>query len=435
MKNSNTGVWNSLEENSATAATLAEWQDALGSDFANFTAFLQGIDRKTLDYPCTNRPACGCRHEVVALGTGRIVAACRCEPRECDSIELQTQDILLYKINMRKVAGAVHNAFDFDLRLVLKRYDPLETPSDCYYVGSFGAEMFKANLVCGRDEHALLAEIDELRHRPGRPFLLITPTARHHSEVVRAKLKRNHSGIIALSETVALENDGRLTAIISIEPILAEVGHVAVQEGKTQKKLEEIHREVIAIRADGIGRALSLEKLDRGLESVAQGNYELRKDNEDLRRLAADGYFKFVLLVDPLDFRYFAAIFALGDRAKAARELEVKERTFYERVDSWATRGPEYKRMLAIVKARKVALRKGTVRLGSAMQFGGSQDEAENPHTMMAVLDQIKAGNLEQEDYPKLLQDILNALLDMGDKNWQLIRDELVPMIREEVPQ
>jgi hypothetical protein len=171
------------------------------------------------------------------------------------------------------------------------------------------------------------------------------------------------------------------------------------------------------------------------LDAVAKGAHELRKENDDLRRLALDGYFKCALKIDALDFQYFAAILLLGDRAKAARELKVDERRFYERVDTWQQREAVYQRMFGIVAARKKALRKGTVRLGQSVQSGGTGEEGENPEVLQGLVDQIKAGNLDQSGYPKLLQEILNALKDMSAENWRAIRDEIVPMIREEVPQ
>ena len=89
--------------------------------------------------------------------------------------------------------------------------------------------------------------------------------------------------------------------------------------------------------------------------------------------------------------------------------------------------------MFGIVAARKKALRKSTVRLGGSVQSGGTGEEGENPEVLKVVVAQIKAGNLEQSDYPKLLQEILDALREMSARNWQAIRDELVPVIRQEV--
>ena len=70
-----------------------------------------------------------------------------------------------------------------------------------------------------------------------------------------------------------------------------------------------------------------------------------------------------------------------------------------------------------------------------SLQAGGVHDEAENPETLAAVLEHVKAGRLSQEGYPELLREILGALVEMDPKNWQAIRAELVGNIREEVPQ
>lgn len=199
---------------------------------------------------------------------------------------------------------------------------------------------------------------------------------------------------------------------------------------------------VTALRAIATGSSQSssaataeaLGRIERGLVAVAEGNFKLRQENEELRRLAAEGCFQFVQAVAAVDFRYFAMIVALGDRAKAARRLGVKARTFYERVASWAAGGPAYRRMFAIVEARKGALRKAAVPLGTTTQGGGGE-EPENPQTLAAVLEVIQSGKLDQADYPHLLQEILNALLAMNPRNWDTIRKELVPLLREDVPQ
>ena len=154
-----------------------------------------------------------------------------------------------------------------------------------------------------------------------------------------------------------------------------------------------------------------------------------------MRGLLDGGLLDFVRRVDPEDCRCFIYIMAYGDRAKAARELAVDQRRFYERVDSWETRGSDYRQMFRLVKCRKTALRKGTVPLGTAIQWGGTQTEAENPETLGEVLEEVRAGTLDQRDYPAFLKDVLSALREMDENNWQAIRGELVTDVGEEVAQ
>jgi hypothetical protein len=172
-------------------------------------------------------------------------------------------------------------------------------------------------------------------------------------------------------------------------------------------------------------------QIEEKLDQVADQSYQLRQENEELRRLAASGYLNFVRMVDPLDFCCFVFILTLGDRAKAAKAMNMKERSFYARVASWATRGRAYKRLFELVKARKILGRKGVVPLGASLQSSGVHDESENPKTHAEVLQQIRAGKLDQNELPQHLQEILNALLEINKDNWKSIRDELVPLIKE----
>ncbi len=196
--------------------------------------------------------------------------------------------------------------------------------------------------------------------------------------------------------------------------------------------LVSIQNEVVASRAENL---VGFKSVGTDLEAVAAGNFKLRVENDELRRLAANGFLNFVRSVDPEDFCSFAFILAYGDRAKAAQVLETSPRRFYEQIASWKNRGPAYKQMYAWVQRRKTSMQKGTVPLGDQLQMGGVHDEGENPKTISAVLDQIESGNLDQRDYPEILQGILKVLADMNPGNWQVIRKEVMEGIREEIAQ
>jgi hypothetical protein len=91
--------------------------------------------------------------------------------------------------------------------------------------------------------------------------------------------------------------------------------------------------------------------------------------------------------------------------------------------------------MFCIMHARKRGARRGTVRLPDSVQFAGARNAVENPQTLANILDTVVDPRTERGSYPSLLQDILNALLDMDACNWQVIRDELIPVIREDAMQ
>jgi len=402
-------MWSSLEQFATPAAVLAEWQEVLGADSPMFQPFLRPTNKQALDYPCTNRPPCGCRHEVIP---SLMVAACRCEAQECGRIKVEPKDVLVYALDARKFCGAIRDALGFaappDENAVI------DGARHSWPVGIHRETHAAAYLSIRQTEGDFVSELDGILRGVAEPFILLTPTQRHQTAVVQGILQRQRCALIPLSGSLALSGTARFTVTNSIQALLDRFA---------------------AGLAEGKGLVRTVEKLGRDLEAVAKGNYELRKENEELRQVVAGGYLKFVRSVDPVDACGFFFILAYGDRAKAARELGVDQRRFYERVESWAAKRPAYRLMFALVKCRKTSLRKGTVPLGMSLQAGGVHDEAENPETLAAVLEHVKAGRLSQEGYPELLREILGALVEMDPKNWQAIRAELVGNIREEVPQ
>ncbi|HOC73721.1 MAG TPA: hypothetical protein PKL54_12955 [Candidatus Hydrogenedentes bacterium] len=414
MKTKPVKLWKGLESLATPSAVLAEWRELLGGDFEWSFGFLRADDGLALDYPCTNRPRCGCRHEVVPLS---MVAACRCEDRDCESIALEPKDVLAHVLDTVKLCAAVRSELKFGAPTGGEGA-VVDGMLGTWWVGTYGAVRSAVFLMIRLTEADFIAELERLAGAWGEPFVVLAPTGRHQTAVVRGILRRQRSVFIPLCDAVELIGPGRLGATGSVQPILDRFS-AGLLEGRSQ--VETFQRTV--------------EDFGRKIDAAASGMQELRKENEELKGLAAGGYLDFVRSAEPTDVCYFFYILAYGDRAKAARELGEDQRRFYERVDGWAKRGPAYKRMFGLVKCRKTSLRKGTVPLGVALQSGGVADEGENPETLEAVFGQIKDGSLDQRSYPAVLREILGALVKMDAKNWQVIQKELVTMIEEEVPQ
>ena len=182
----------------------------------------------------------------------------------------------------------------------------------------------------------------------------------------------------------------------------------------------------VVAAVESVGR-----RLEGKFEAVAKGTYELRKENEELRMLQAEGFFKFALKVDGGDFRAFAIIMALGTRKAAADFLEVPHRSFYDRVEKWTSRGKDYQRLYRFVEWRKKVGRKIMVPLAESVQSGEPNDAPENPVTVEAVADKIAAA--DNRDYPTILREILEALKEQNPENWAEVRKEVVGIIRDEV--
>ena len=135
------------------------------------------------------------------------------------------------------------------------------------------------------------------------------------------------------------------------------------------------------------------------------------------------------------DFQAFGAIMALGNRSAAAKFLKIRNRTFYELIDKWKSKGPDYKRMFNMVQWRKKIRRKMQVPLGDYLQSGEPGDKAENPETIDALLTKLSERSVGNEDSPGLLGEILEALEKQTAGNWPSVRDELIAVVREELAQ
>jgi hypothetical protein len=389
---------------------LVEWQDVLGADFANGQAFLRATGEQADEYPCTNRPPCDCAHEIVPHGPDRIVAACRCTPGECKTIRLQPKDVVIHALDGPKFCRAIRRVFKFD--------DPPDERAILYGaphtwpVGTYGDLHSPVYLVIRPAEAEFLKEIEGIITGQADPFILLAPTQRHRTPTVQAVLQRRKAVFIPLSRTLALDGPGRFKTTNPTQPILDRF---------TQGL------------AEGAGLVKTVEKLGRDMDAVARGNYELRKENEELRRLQAEGYFKFALRVDAEDFRAFATIMALKNRKAAADFLEIPFRTFYDRVGAWNRKGRDYQRMYRLVEWRKAVGRKITLRLEDSVQSGEPNDKPENPETIGGVLDMMSQA--DSRDYPALLGQILEALQAQNAKNWPAVQKELIGIIKDELPQ
>jgi hypothetical protein len=175
-----------------------------------------------------------------------------------------------------------------------------------------------------------------------------------------------------------------------------------------------------------------LAGIQREIAAVAKGNYELRKENSELRRWQSEGLFKFALRVEAQDFQAFAAVMALGNRKAAAEFLGVPLRSFYDRIDRWPGRGGDYARMFRIVEWRKATDRKVMVGLEESVAFGVAAGGAENPATVAAVLSTLR--DRDGAGQQEVLRQVLEALQAQNGANWVGVRDELLEMLREEVP-
>ena len=405
-----TGLWRTLDRFAVPATVLAEWRMVLDGEFADAEPFLRVTQELAEGYPCTHPSRCGCQHEVVVHAPDRIVAACRCDERECPSIPLEAADLLIHGLNFKKLCGALARAFRFEP--ASGNDEPFATAPRAWPVGVFARTHSPVYLCAGPTDETLLVNIEGLIAAQREPFILLVPTELHGSAAAQSLLQRHRCAFIPLARFLSFSGKGQFTAADSIQPVLDRFA---------------------AGLAAGDGLVKTVERIDRNIEAVARNQYELRKENEELRQLNKDGYFNFAVRVNGEDFLAFAVIMALGNRKAAADHLKVPHRSFYNRVDQWAARGKDYQLMIRYMDWRKRSSRHLKVELNPSLQSGESDDQPENPETMADVLTEIKAA--DTRSYPALFAEVLQALERQNSGNWMAVRTELVDLIKEEALQ
>ena len=399
------GFWRALER-LAGGAVRAEWESELGHETERAVPLVRPANGLAKTYPCTNPLGCECPHRVEELAPGRWLAVCGPDDG-CPPIPLKREDLVVYGVDIGILCGGIERCFGLgpcgSRRVAGARAER---------VGTYGPAAAGVYLMLPGDSARMMREVDRLFNAQPDPFLLLTPTGAHCSPDVESALRRQACMHIALSEAVVLRPDG------SLAPSPAAAGFLA---------------EFVRRCGEGRGLAKAVERIDRNMDAVARRDYQLCKENEELRQLNKDGYFNFAVRVKGEDFLAFAVIMALGNRKAAADHLKIPHRTLYNRVEQWAARGREYQLMLRYMEWRKRSARHLKVELNPSLQSGDAGDRPENPETMADVLTEIAAA--DNKDYPAMFAEVLQALERQNAGNWMKVRKELVEMIEEDVMQ
>lgn len=380
------GLWPNLERFAAPATVLAEWRMVLGGEFAAAEPFLRVTQEQAEGYPCTNRPACECRHEVVFHSPQNIVAACRCEPGECKSIRLEPKDLLIYALDTRKLCAAVARAFKFES--APDGGGIFYSAPKIWPVGTYTRTHSPVYLCVCQTDDILLANIEGLINAHNEPFILLAPSQRNKSAAVQSILQRQRCEFIPLSRSLALDGKGKFKETNSIQPILDRFA---------------------AGLAEGNGLARTVEKIGRNIETIAKNQYELQTTKDRLEKMQGEGLFGFVQKIDRATLDVFFAILASGDIAKASRTLVMKDSTLRSQIAGWRKRGKPYLALAEFVRWRKSI--KGQAGIDFAKR--------------------LASGAERETDLAALVRDIIEELEEFNSDNWEDKCDSLANLLRQ----
>ena len=385
MRQSNHGFWRSFETLSIGQTVMVLWQSMFGKDFPAIKPFLQPTLQHSFTYPCTVDPRCECDHEVSEDPEWEQVGVCVCG--DCQPIPLKRQDTIMYALNKQTFGEALRRALGFAPPLT---HSALCTPNSALIeIGLYAPLHAPVYFHAPTNIDTMLADIHAtLTDRPG-PFLWLTPTMRFFTPAVDVVLQRAGCAHAALSTFLPPAQLGSpsVNSVAFCKEMLARWSSRLASTSCSPGVLENLHREIAAVRKDYV---------------------QLRTAKQRLEQMLADGMFAFTRKVDTTSFKILCAVLAEGDIAKAARTLGIGDPLIRKTLRKWRSKGPAYLAMLDLVRWRKQVGRKETLQLH----------------------DSILLGKAEATDYPGLLSDVLDGLLSMTEDNWQDLCEELANSLR-----
>lgn len=201
--------WQCLEDLPGLLAVPAGWRMRAGKHFEGMhKAFLRTTTRHAHSFQCPRE--CGCAHEIVRHGNGRVVAVCRCESWNCDDIILSVADTVLVELNWPKFGRAIANAFGCDAKDAGASCTSLFAGTR--QVAAFGGAGLPVVLTIQRDRGSFAGVVTHLVAALKERFILLAPTSRHMDANTHALLNGAKAGFFDLESHLTLMPSGLLHA-------------------------------------------------------------------------------------------------------------------------------------------------------------------------------------------------------------------------------
>lgn len=348
--------------------------------------FLKQAKEPSEFHPCINRPTCGFPHRVVMHAPTRLVAVAEGDGAECLPFKVEPHDLLVYAVDKMKFCGAVARAFKFEATPAGE--GGLPDALKVWPVGTYARTRSPVYFCLPGD--FTLANIEGLINAQKEPFILLAASPRSKSATVQSLLQRQRCEFIPLANSLALDGKGKFKITNSIQPILDRFAAQLADVPTIRPVLEGIHREI---------------------KSVRDERQALLSAKARLEQMHGEGLFGFVKKIDREARELFFAILAVGDTAKASRDLQMKDSTLRSKIAKWRKRGKPYVALAEFVRWRKSI--KGQAGIDFAKRLASGADR--------------------EIDYPALIRDIILDLEEINADNCEEKCDKLANLLRQSV--
>lgn len=214
-----TQFWQTLESVPGPAAVSTEWQRRLGTEYRSVKAeFLRPRADLAESYPCPDPRNPGASHKVVHHGQDDIVGVCA---HGCPVARLAREDIVIWELNRHALTRALTGVLG--LRDEESKVDGLPKTVQLGTYAPYAGFRFPAFLTIRLGPDEFRQTVAGLLASTEGPFILLAPTRNQCTPASENMLNQRGARFLALSETMAIDDDGRLALArdLTVDGLLA----------------------------------------------------------------------------------------------------------------------------------------------------------------------------------------------------------------------
>jgi hypothetical protein len=195
-------LWSALEDRATQVAVLAEWRHRLAQDFSAASSLLQPTDKDAWSYPDVN-DACA-HYKIVVHGEDDVVGV-HC--RDGSVIELTKADILLYRLDKRRLCRRVAAALGF--RCSQAPFDETTEPVLMATYRPVAGYEFPVYIATPHEPVELRRAVEAGVARGETPVLILVPTRRQIRPDCESLLNARRAGLLVLDDAIAADASGK----------------------------------------------------------------------------------------------------------------------------------------------------------------------------------------------------------------------------------
>ena len=185
---------------------LGTWRDHAADDLDAIAGLLPPTDRRAVRFPCPSPGSDGCPAGSSSMPTARSSPCAATAPRDATRSVCRAE-VIVHALDPRRLCAAVAAALQLD-----DMFQVVDTCWQTWRVGDYvplSGERFPVYLS--------IPDLPDWAHRVAvrltgiadRPFLMLVPARAQVDPVTSELLSRTKSGILALENLVAVDDDGR----------------------------------------------------------------------------------------------------------------------------------------------------------------------------------------------------------------------------------